>query len=226
MKSSIHARVSWLIVGACVVLCGCAGTKPTLQRGWVGGDFQTVKTRSWPKSTGLSIPEDRLGQRGGVLVTRVFDESPVRAAGIEAGDVILACDGHQVLDVDDLRGRLDGATPGVAMILEVLRAGSVEQKTVIVGRETFHRFGTLSLGLGLSLNLDLIPNPDFNIFGLIWYRSHPERVELGSPESKLVSWAGPGANHSPREGHGFWFLLFGLGREIRVVSQEVVASSG
>ncbi|MGE3164419.1 MAG: PDZ domain-containing protein [Planctomycetota bacterium] len=223
-RVTTFGRVAAIALGMLVSGCAGTGTKPLLERGWIGGEFRTVSTWSWPFADDLAVPSERLGQKGAVLVTEVFEGTPTHVAGLVPGDVLLACDGDPVVDVGDLHEVLDEARPGSTVTLKLLRAGKLEDVPVVIGREQFRRYGLLHLGLGLSTHLDLIPNPDFDVLGLIWYRSHTDRLELRSPEARLITWAGSGSRLTPREGCQFWLLVFGLGRQIEVVSQEVVAA--
>ncbi len=68
-------------------------------------------------------------QKGGVLVTRVFEESPGQEAGLERGDVVVALGSGTVRDRDDFFERLAGYTAGSKLVLRVLRDG----KEVSVG---------------------------------------------------------------------------------------------
>ena len=53
--------------------------------------------------------------------------SPAARAGLVAGDVLLAVDGHAVTGADDLVRLLTGDTIGRAIALDVLREGSRRQ---------------------------------------------------------------------------------------------------
>lgn len=61
-----------------------------------------------------------LGDRSGVLVTTVREDSPAAAAGLNAGDVILAVDGEAVEDPGDVSRLVWGADAGPVTI-RVLR---------------------------------------------------------------------------------------------------------
>jgi serine protease Do len=69
--------------------------------------------------------------QGGVLVGRVFDESPADEAGIEVGDVLLALDRQPLGDRDDFLERLAGYTAGSQMRFRVLRKGEEKEFTVV-----------------------------------------------------------------------------------------------
>jgi S1-C subfamily serine protease len=63
-----------------------------LERPWLGARLAPV--------TRELADELQLGRVAGAVVTRLQDKSPAAEAGLQAGDVIVAVDGH---DVDDTR---------------------------------------------------------------------------------------------------------------------------
>jgi len=84
-------------------------------RGWLGVSIQPV-TPELAKA--LQLPKDEGG-----LVAQVLPNSPAQRAGLQAGDVIVAYDGHAIAKADDLP-RLVAATPmGQSATVKVLRDG-------------------------------------------------------------------------------------------------------
>ncbi len=91
-----------------------------LVTGWIGAEGEALTTAT-ATQLGLDRP-------GGVLVTGVTPGSPSAAAGIKAGDILLAVDGKEVVDPAQLRYRI--AVLGVGNNVDVdLRRGS-ERLTV------------------------------------------------------------------------------------------------
>jgi serine protease Do len=72
--------------------------------------------------------------KGGVLVTRVFEDSPGEEAGLERGDLVVALGSGTVRDRDDFFERLAGYTAGSKLVLRVLRDGK-EVAIAAVARE-------------------------------------------------------------------------------------------
>lgn len=62
-----------------------------------------------------------VGDRGGVLVSAVRDGSPAAAAGLRAGDVVVAFDGEAVDDASDLTRAVRGAEAGTVSVTVVRR---------------------------------------------------------------------------------------------------------
>ena len=84
---------------------------------WIGAELQAV-TSDIAESLGLDRPS-------GVLITSILRKSPAEAAGLDAGDLVVAVDGVEVSDPRVFNYRL--ATKGVGNIakLTVNRAGKL-----------------------------------------------------------------------------------------------------
>ena len=80
---AIPSNLVKLIVDSAV-----AGRK--LERPWLGAKLDAV-TREMAEALGLPASP-------GALVTRLYDKSPAAEAGLQAGDVIVGVDGHEVAD--------------------------------------------------------------------------------------------------------------------------------
>ena len=82
---------------------------------------------------GLSPDEAQgagLPQRGGVLVLGVGEGSRAAAAGLRAGDILLALAGQALQDPADLETRLAAAAPGAAVVLRLWREGRALELTL------------------------------------------------------------------------------------------------
>ncbi|HET6370883.1 MAG TPA: PDZ domain-containing protein, partial [Nitrospiria bacterium] len=218
-------------------------TNPIRERGWIGGTYieahpSIFKRNYFNDRSGVlqALPaEVKKEQYGAPLVTRVFEGTPLAAAGVHEGDLILKADGAVIDDVKSLMCAIDRSAPGSEVNLVLYRDGKVIERRVTVGKETYERFKTLEFGFGFGLDLDLIPDPDFSIFSLISYHRNDRRVEVRSPEWKFVAINEPGKRVTsatagpPSEGSPvpiqvwrFWFLIFGVGAQEAVLSQERV----
>ena len=92
-----------------------AVTGRKLQRPWLGAKLDAVK-REMAEALGLP-------RVSGALVTRLYDKSPAAQAGLQAGDVIVGVDGHEVTDARAVNYRLTTRGIGQRARLEVVRKG-------------------------------------------------------------------------------------------------------
>jgi serine protease Do len=84
-------------------------------RGRIGVAVQDVNAQL-AQSFGLDRPR-------GALVSAVQKDSPAAKAGVKAGDVILAVNGHDIDRVGDLRNQVSQTKPGTTAELRVWRDG-------------------------------------------------------------------------------------------------------
>jgi serine protease Do len=91
-------------------------------RGWMGVQIQPV-TAEIADGLGMKSAE-------GALVSEPQANSPAAKAGILAGDVITAVNGHAVKDARDLAKQIAGMAPGSSVKLTVMRKG--EEKSISV----------------------------------------------------------------------------------------------
>ena len=97
----------------------------SVTRGWIGVQIQRV-TQDIADSLGLKKAE-------GALVAEPQDNSPAKKAGIEAGDVITAVDGHEVKDARDLAKKIGALAPKSSVKLSVLHKGTEKTLTLTLG---------------------------------------------------------------------------------------------
>jgi serine protease Do len=96
------------------------------RRGWLGVRIQQV-TDDIAESLNIKPPH-------GALVAGVDDKGPAKPAGIEAGDVVVRFDGHEVKEMHDLP-RIVADTPvGKEVDVVVIRKGKEETHRVKIGR--------------------------------------------------------------------------------------------
>src|SRR5690606_32092909 len=132
------------------------------RRGWIGVRIQSV-TPEIAESLGL-------GTARGALVAGVSTGGPAAAAGLEAGDIVLAFDGRNIATMRDLPRVVAEAAIGSSVDVQIFRDGETLTRRIEVARledeadekpETSATKPaipekTVVLGLGLSgLNDDL-----------------------------------------------------------------------
>jgi S1-C subfamily serine protease len=89
-----------------------------VRRGYLGIEFRT------PAS---DVPG------GGAQVLAVAADAPAAAAGLAAGDLIVAVDGQAVADANALHERIVNGAPGEHLALRVLRAEQLRDSIVVLG---------------------------------------------------------------------------------------------
>jgi S1-C subfamily serine protease len=96
-----------------------------VRRGYLGIGTQPVRLPAAVRSVA--------GRDYGLLVVAVEAGSPADAGGLTFGDVLLQLGATPTADVQDLLAALAEAPIGAPLILQVLRAGEVQQRSVTVG---------------------------------------------------------------------------------------------
>jgi serine protease Do len=105
--------------------------KGHVTRGWMGVSVQPV-TSGIADSLGLNKAE-------GALVDEPQSGSPAAKAGILAGDVITAVDGHNVKDSRDLARQIGAMAPGTSAKLSVWRKGETKTVSLTIGEASDQR---------------------------------------------------------------------------------------
>ena len=94
-------------------------------RGYLGVSSQNI-TPALTESFGLKSNK-------GALVSEVMANSPASAAGLREGDVIVAVNGHPVIDANELKLQVSSLSPGTKLNLDVLRDGETKEFSAISG---------------------------------------------------------------------------------------------
>jgi len=98
-------------------------THGKVDRGYLGVSIQNL-SRELVESFGLDKGTE------GVLISKVYDDSPAEKYGLKRGDVLIQMDGKPVKDVGHFRNMIAMTMPGTDIDLTVIRKG--KQKTVQV----------------------------------------------------------------------------------------------
>jgi S1-C subfamily serine protease len=101
--------------------------KGRVARGYLGVGLQSVRI---PESLARSL---QLARGGGAIVVAVEPDSPADRGGVMIGDVLVALDGAQVTDVEDIHGLLGPEKVGASASLRVIRAGGLADVRITVG---------------------------------------------------------------------------------------------
>ncbi len=95
-------------------------------RGWLGVQIQSV-TPEVAASLGINEPK-------GAIVAGVVPDSPAAKAGLRQGDVILAINGKEVQDSQDLTRRVATLAAGKTATLTAVREGASRTISVTIGQ--------------------------------------------------------------------------------------------
>ena len=85
-------------------------------RGWLGASGQTVSSE-FAEALGFKRPM-------GVIINKVYNDSPADDSGIRIGDVLVTIDGYEIADNDNLRYRLATLPIGKRVNIQVFRNSS------------------------------------------------------------------------------------------------------
>jgi hypothetical protein len=206
-----------------------AAPKKVLERAWLGGEFKLAKSSRTVLSKDVvgAFPELlRRAQRSGVLVCSLATNAPAALAGIRAGDLILEADGRLMTSLRRMGQFIGDQKPGDKVRLSIYREGELLELPVKLGRETYQRERSLTVGLLLSSECDVFPNPEFSLIAL-GFKRRSARLELNSPETQFllstrVANGSASSGVSSREGWQAWLAIISLGSHKRILSQELI----
>ena len=203
-QAKLHNKVAMAFLMV-TLATGCATSKQPQERGWIGGEYKRAAA--------------------GVLITRLSTNTPAARSGLREGDLILSVDGTPVQNLRAFRKRVD-ASPGTRMSMEVTRDGANSQHDLVVGREQFKPDRSITVGVLLSREWDLWPNPGFSLVAL-GYKRQDNRLELDSPESRfdLAHRSKRAADVSrglrSREGWEVWLPICSFSNRKRILAQTI-----
>jgi serine protease Do len=106
-----------------------------VRRGYLGVQVKDVTEPDLASRLGL-----RQGEHG-VLVTRVFGDTPGSKAGLKDGDVITALDGKTISNSRELQMAIARQPVGKTVVVQALRDGQAKTLQVTI-EEQPHKFGT------------------------------------------------------------------------------------
>ncbi len=127
-----------------------------------------------------------LGDRTGVLITTVKDDSPAASAGLRAGDVIIAVDGEEIDGPGDVSGLVWKAEVGPVAI-RILRDRSEKTITVDLPEEENRWESTDGEVHGFFFGPEDSPSFDFN-FSVPRIRVMPRHLELRDGAEGPLNW--------------------------------------
>jgi serine protease Do len=112
-----------------------------------GGDIRT----GW---LGVYLAGDRLPSRKGVMITQIEEDSPAQRAGLIPQDILVKCNGKEILDARQFIQLVQNTSIGSRISLEVLRQGKPFELSTLIearkpseapGKFVFNFPGTISI---------------------------------------------------------------------------------
>lgn len=94
--------------------------------GWLGISIQNLDENL---KEYFNIKENR-----GVIIVKVFKDSPADKAGLKEGDLILSVDSQDINSTQQLVREITFRQPGTVTTLEILREGRLIRKRVVLGK--------------------------------------------------------------------------------------------
>lgn len=113
--------------------------------GWLGLEMTEITTE---KAKELNLTPAR-----GVLVTEILPDGPAAKAGLQAKDVVVQYDGHDVEGTVQFRRLVRETPPGRSVPITVLRAGHEQKLTIQVGNRAKNMESEWREAAPLTLNL-------------------------------------------------------------------------
>jgi C-terminal processing protease CtpA/Prc len=122
MKSFIKLSLIVIALAALIGAVALAKNSRSNQGAWLGVVSQSV-------DYDLAEAFD-LDVKYGVIVNELIDDSPAKASGLEIDDIIVAVDGEEITDYDDLVDLLDDRKEGDKVTISLFRDGEKMDVTV------------------------------------------------------------------------------------------------
>jgi serine protease Do len=129
LASSALSRIAGLAIPISTVK---RVTEKLIERGFVPRAYLGVGIQAVP------LPEElrkrfSITNRSGLIVLTVEPGSPGEKAGLLTGDILIGLADVQVEETDDLQASLDSAVIGTSVRLKLIRAGALQESSLIVG---------------------------------------------------------------------------------------------
>lgn len=217
-------RLILALLGLILPVMATGGPRKLEHRAWLGGELKLAKpgAEMFSETRVGALPRD-LKQRSGIFVSAVHPGTPLAAAGVLAGDLILAIDDKPMTSMKAIQRAVESRSPGDTIRISVYHDNSVNERKATLGIESYEHWRTLGFGLMLASKFDIVPDPGFSVL-LLGFNRRNERIDLRSPEVEFIRrhHKSLDVNHgvTGRESWQAWCVLLSLGAHKQIVSQE------
>jgi len=161
-----------LALAAALLFAGGSNTDDSTDRAWRGRGFHGPM---WGfGGPGMFFELFEVDDEPGILVVRVLDDSAVRSAGLQRGDIVLRVGGTEVNSIPDIHKALEGFEPGQTVQLGISRGGT-----------------------GRTLSVTLYARDDKPLLGFLGIGQMPEVTEIRREFRGPFGPGGPGFRRSP-----------------------------
>jgi serine protease Do len=149
------------------------------RRGWLGVRIQKVD-ETIAESLNLGAPR-------GALVAGTDDKGPAKAAGLQAGDVIVKFDGVEIKESRDLPKIVAAAPIGKDVEVQLVRQGKQIVKTIKLGRLEDSERKVAAIGQNGTTDKRVTAHPVQRVFGMELSRLTEDAREKFSIKSTVSS---------------------------------------
>jgi membrane-associated protease RseP (regulator of RpoE activity) len=193
-----------------------AKEKPLFSRGWIGGQVRVVN--NFPKSM---VPRPKKA----ILLTELMTNTPAAAAGLRAGDLILALDHQPVYSLRDFREQVDKLPPGTSLPVTTYRDGQILDSNIVAGRESYRKGGLFSIYFPVvAYGWNFWPHGDYpglSLVALGYQNNRLRRTELDSVSRQYDLKCNP--KDTPyMDDYRIWLGILELSKGKQIASQELV----
>lgn len=133
--------------------------KGKVERSWLGVGIQKL-TPELAASMNISVKE-------GVLINRIYENSPAEKAGLKEGDVVIECNGKKLEDPSDLQKIVISSPVGSSLTLKIIREGKEKLVSIVTDKmpddEKLEKSEIGKNILGIKVR-DMLPSEKKNAF--------------------------------------------------------------
>ena len=209
-------KTSCILLTMVALASGCAShaPAPTHLRGWIGGEYLAARTNC-SSATVFFSPTRYAATRfraatNGIILDKLGTNTPAGAAGLRAGDVIVEMNGQPVPSLQEFHKKIDASVPGSSLPMTVFRDGKLMDFAVTVGRESYHRFGTLAVAFPpIVRGWQLFPDPGFSVVFAGWDTGSRVRKDMKGRDAHERDWR-------------VWLVLVELSKTKTIFAEEIV----
>jgi S1-C subfamily serine protease len=136
IATSVLSRIAPIAIPRTTVdrVTGELSSRGYIARGYLGVGLQPVRL---PEELAKKLNMHTAGGKaGGLIVLSVEKDGPAERANLVIGDILIALDGHPVMDTRDVQALLGAERIGRTVPVSVIRGGNRTELTLTIGERT------------------------------------------------------------------------------------------